>query len=88
MVSNARELHIHDFGAIEQPDGSYIDEYGTIHWFNEAGDTNRLDGPAIIHTDGSVFWYFNGVFYYSFKLWLNAVPIPDENKMILRLQYG
>ena len=37
-----------------------IDEYGTKIWRNKKGEVHRLDGPAVILTDGSQEWYENG----------------------------
>jgi Ni,Fe-hydrogenase I large subunit len=88
MVSNARDMHVTNFGAIEQSDGSYIDEDGEHLWYNEAGDYHREDGPASIHMDGDVYWYLNGLNFRTFESWLNAVNVSPENKMILKLQYA
>jgi len=37
-----------------------IDDTGTKHWYNKRGQLHRLDGPAIIFTDGAESWYKNG----------------------------
>jgi hypothetical protein len=37
-----------------------IDKHGNKIWRNEIGQFHRFDGPAVIYTDGSQFWYFNG----------------------------
>ena len=38
------------------------DEYGTIRWYNEAGQLHREGGPAIEWADGSKSWWLNGQF--------------------------
>jgi hypothetical protein len=63
-----------------------IDTYGTIRWYDADGHVHRLDGPAIIWTDGDVYWCLNGV-PYLFHQWLKRAPISDEDKMMLRLRY-
>jgi hypothetical protein len=88
MVSNARDMHVSNFGAIEQSDGSYIDEDGEHLWYNEAGDYHREDGPASIHSDGDIYWYLNGLNFSTFESWLNVVNVSPESKMILKLQYA
>ena len=75
--------------AVIQPNGSYLNKYGTINWFNNQGQYHRLDGPAIIYDDwnsGEISWYINGT-QYDFKEWLTLTPITDEQKLLLRLQY-
>ena len=76
--------------AVIQPNGSYINKYGTINWFNNQGQYHRLDGPAIIYDDwngGEICWYINNT-QYDFKEWLTLTPITDEQKLLLRLQYA
>ena len=36
-----------------------VDINGTRSWRNKQGQLHRTDGPAIIHADGSQFWYRN-----------------------------
>jgi hypothetical protein len=38
----------------------YIDEHSNKRWFNEDGNLNREDGPAIEYTNGDKCWYING----------------------------
>ena len=83
-----RNYDIDYLAAVEQADGSYLNEYGDITWYdNEEGRRHREDGPAVIRTNGKLFWYLNGV-YLPFKRWLLLTPISDEQKMLLRLQYA
>jgi hypothetical protein len=86
-----RDVAIVMSNAVEQADGSYINKYGRIAWYNDEGALHREDGPAIIHTGcGSrcrSHWWLYGI-NYSFNKWLIKVNKTDEEKMILRLQYG
>jgi hypothetical protein len=70
-----------------QPDGSYITSNGARVWYNEEGFYHREDGPACFYTDGSIDWAYNGS-RYTFNEWCVAANISDEDKMMLRLQYG
>jgi hypothetical protein len=74
------------FGAIEQPDGSYIDDNNRITWYNEKGKRHCDHGPAIKYKSGA-WWYIDGRIY-SFDDWCNKLNKTDEDKMLLRLQYG
>jgi len=83
-----KDKDIKHFDAVEQPDGSYIDEFGDILWYNKVGKRHREDGPAIIYDDGdSAEWYFHGT-PYPFNEWLSRTSSSDETKMLLRLQYA
>jgi len=90
-----RDHDILEFDAVLQPNGSYIDGDGTITWYNDKGDSHREDGPAIIYSapyliallNGSAFWSWHGN-EYTFKDWLKLTTITDEQKLLLRLQYG
>jgi hypothetical protein len=87
-MHNTREINISNFGAIEQSDGSYIDTYGDIAWYNKAGQYHREEGPAVIYASGRSYWYLNSKEYDSFDDWLIKANISDKSKMMLRLQYG
>jgi hypothetical protein len=73
--------------AVIQPNGSYLNQWGTINWFNELGQYHRIDGPAITYSTSRSCWYINGS-EYDFNEWLKLTPISDEQKLLLRLQYG
>jgi hypothetical protein len=75
------------FGAVKQSDGSYIDRAGAIKWYNNAGRYHKEDGPAVIYASGNIRWLLNDKVY-SFAEWLIELNKPDEDKMLLRLQYG
>mgnify|MGYP003651487052 FL=1 len=86
MLSH-RDRDIVDYDAVEQPDGSYIDEFGDIMRYNKVGKRHGEIGPAVIYYDGdSAEWYFHGRSC-SFDEWLKLSTISDEQKMMLRLQY-
>jgi hypothetical protein len=86
MTSN-RDYAIKYWRAVEQPDGSYLHKDGERFWYNSAGERHRDDGPAIVFTDGTFGWRLYGC-QYSLEDWLKLSTIPDEDKMMLRLQYA
>jgi len=86
-MRSTRDHAIKYFDAVEQSDGSYINRYGSIRWYNKEGETHREEGPAIICNDGRIFWYLNNIFY-TFADWLIKLNKTDEDKMILVLQYA
>ena len=82
-----KDFDINLYGAVEQPDGSWLHNDGDIFWYNELGQRHRKDGPAVIKSDGEIYWYFNGD-YYLFNEWCIVSNKTDEEKMLLRLQYA
>jgi hypothetical protein len=86
-MDSRRDVEIKHRGAVLQSDGSYLNKWGTISWFNEAGVYHRLDGPACIYTDGDVTWLLNDI-KYPFDQWCIKLNKTDEAKMLLRLSYG
>jgi hypothetical protein len=82
----SRDKDITLFAAKLQPDGSYINKYGHITWYNEKGQVHKEDGPAVIIYRGKSYWYING-YDYTFIEWLIKLNKPDEEAMLLRLQY-
>tara|TARA_B110000503_G_scaffold135395_1_gene215937 strand:+ start:1726 stop:1944 length:219 start_codon:yes stop_codon:yes gene_type:complete len=69
-------------------DNQHIDSLGTIRWYDNDGHVHREDGPAIIWPDGDMYWCLHDNHYNSFNKWLKLSPISDEQKLLLRLQYG
>ena len=77
------------------PCGQYHREDGpAIEWTN--GDKewwcrnkiHREDGPAVEYVNGSGYWYLHGEFY-SFDNWLKQTTgLTDEEKVMMKLQYG
>ena len=89
MDNSTRDYHIRKYGAVEQPDGSWLhNRDGEIYWYNENGDVHREDGPAIVYPSGDVEWYLYADECDTFEEWLEYTPISDEDKMMLRLRYG
>jgi len=60
---------------------------GTKDYWIANNKLHREDGPSIVYSDGSKYWYLNGN-YYSFKEWLEKTPLSNEEKIFLRLKYG
>jgi hypothetical protein len=86
-LCSSRTYAILDLEAVEQPDGSYIDRYDIISWYDYLGELHREDGPAVIAPNGKLGWWKHGNSY-ELEDWLNLTTISDEDKMLLRLQYG
>ena len=87
FIGSMRDELIERYGAIKQSDGTYVDEFGGVNWFNERGEWHRVDGPAVLHKEQGATWFFDGV-NFPFNEWCNIVGISEEYKMMLRLQYG
>jgi hypothetical protein len=83
-----RDTHIMFNYAVQQADGSYLHDDGDTVWYNRAGTAyHREDGPAVIRQCGIECWYYLGVEYH-FDFWCMLTNKTDEDKMMLRLQYG
>jgi hypothetical protein len=83
---NQRDFDILNYGMTPLTNGSWVSQYGTIKWYNEEGHTHKEDGPAVTHKTGEIYWFINGT-YCDFIDYLKLSPIPDEQKLLLRLQY-
>jgi hypothetical protein len=89
---SSKESDINDLLAVQQRDGSYIDKNNEITWYNDQEQMHREDGPALIYpvtgwnADG-VEWWLNDAFH-TFDEWCIALNKTDEDKMMLKLQYG
>lgn len=59
---------------------------GDILWYLN-GVLHSIDAPAVEWADGSREWWLNGRCY-AFKIWLDLTPLDDEQKLLLKLQYG
>jgi hypothetical protein len=74
------ENHRTDGPAIECADGG--------RFWCQYGSTHRTDGPAVEFADGYVEFRLRGR-YYTFEEWLEAnTEISDEEKVMMKLQYG
>jgi hypothetical protein len=56
-------------------------------WWYKYGLRHRDDGPAVERANGPKEWWLNNR-YLTFEKWLDKVDIPNENKVMMRLQYG
>jgi hypothetical protein len=83
-----RDFNIQNYESTEQPNGSYLNKWGEVHWYDTYGNLHREDGPAVIYANGDVYWFIGGIRMYSINEWFNNTCITDEDKMMLRLQYG
>jgi ribosomal protein L25 (general stress protein Ctc) len=69
------------------------DDGPAIEWANghkewwQHGKCHRDDGPAVIYADGDKSWYLNGK-YFTFDKWLDEVKMSNEDKVMMKLQYG
>jgi hypothetical protein len=53
-----------------------------------AGELHSIDGPTVEWRDGAYGWYLNGT-YYELDDWLIAnTEISEEDKVMMKLQYG
>jgi hypothetical protein len=82
----SRDYAIKHFGAWQQPNGSYVNKWGTNSWYNEEGQVHKEDGPALTYISTNVSWWVNNK-RYNFNDWCNHLNISDEQKLLLRLQY-
>ena len=80
------KIDIHRYDPKVQLNGSYIFSDGAQRWYNSMGQCHREDGPAIILIDGHTSWCLDGT-YYPFNRWLLLTTIPEEQKLLIRLQY-
>ena len=66
-----------------------LDESGSKIWYNEDKQHHREDGPAIIHPDGTKFWYINGkchrlngpaaIYHWGYQSWwVNGIEYTEE----------
>jgi hypothetical protein len=75
-------------GNIHRTDGPAVEwANGTKEWAIDGGN-HRTDGPSVEWANGSLTWHLDG-YELSFDEWLDANgEIPDEEKVMLKLQYG
>ena len=65
-----------------------IDEDGDAVWRLPNRKIHRTDGPAVEYENGTKQWRLHGK-YLLFDQWLEAnTEISDEEKVMLKLQYG
>ena len=74
------DYHREDGPAAEWADG---DKYW---WLNDR--IHRVDGPAIESENGNKEWWLHGS-HYTFDEWLDQNhELTDEEKVMMKLQYG
>jgi hypothetical protein len=89
-TGSTRDRDMRLFRAEEQSDGSYKTFSGNIRWYNAEGQLHREDGPAVLYSAynrDKINWWVKDV-KYSFDEWCIEMNKTDEEKMLLRLQYG
>jgi hypothetical protein len=78
-----KDLH----GNFHRLDGpAAITVEGSQFWFIH-GERHRTDGPASMYTNGDNYWWLDGI-PYPFDIWLALTPLDEEQKLLLKLQYG
>ena len=81
----------HDLSVLLAPIATYTistDSYGTIIYRDEKNNRHRLDGPAVIWSDGIEWWYVHGKPYTNFKDFQKAANLTDNQITILKLKYS
>ena len=79
--------HINEALPRRIPDGQWIDANGNEVWVKD-GKWHREDGPAVTFPDSRHCWMLHGKFY-NFGVWLEVNDkITDEQKVMLKLEYG
>jgi hypothetical protein len=63
-----------------------IDSNGTQTWYVN-NRLHRVDGPAMICTDGVQQWYIRGNYMWSPKVYQEAAKLSDEEMSFLLLKY-
>jgi hypothetical protein len=73
------KFHRDDGPAVEYADGDKF-------WYQH-DKRHRYDGPAVEHADGTNEWWLNDELL-TFEEWLDKVNMSDEDKVMMKLQYG
>jgi hypothetical protein len=75
-------------GRFHREDGPAVEyDDGTKFWYLN-DKLHRTDGPAIEYADGASEWWLYGE-RLSFDSWIEiTIGITDEEKVMLKLQYG
>ena len=73
---------------VDMQPGMSIDSFGAKVWRLPNRNIHREDGPAVEYTDGDVEWRLDGSSM-SFDKWLaKTTGLTDEEKVMMKLQYG
>jgi hypothetical protein len=86
-MDSSRTYAINECGAVLLQNGSYLTNENITVWFNDKGEYHRENGPAVIYKNNHSLWFNHGV-PLLFKNWLIQSNTTDEQKLLLRLQYG
>jgi hypothetical protein len=70
----------------ERKHGQIVNAEGDNFWYQH-GEFHRDDGPAIIYANGHKSWWLNNE-RFTFERWLDEVDISEEQKVMIKLQYG
>lgn len=49
---------------------------------------HRADGPAVVYLNGDIQWWFKDQMFPNFKDWCCCANITDEERLMIKLQYG
>jgi hypothetical protein len=86
-VENSNKFWRDSTDVLHRDDGPaiiYIN--GHKEWWQH-GKRHRDDGPAVVYASGHQRWYLYDQ-RLSFDGWLNKVDMSDEDKVMMKLQYG
>jgi hypothetical protein len=75
------------YGAVLQEDGSYLDMFETVIWYNEKGMLHNELGPALVTHDGICEWWINGL-EYTFDEWFTKMDKNSHDYTQLIYMYG
>lgn len=73
-------------GRLHCDDGPALISSAVSTWYQH-GKRHREDGPAYEWDDGRVQWWLNDM-EYRFDSWLNSVDLSDEDRTLLKLEWG
>lgn len=65
-----------------------IDNIGTKCWFNMERELHRNDGPAVIRSDGRLFWYLENCLYKDNQSFQQDANLSDEQMAAIVVKYG
>jgi hypothetical protein len=74
-------------GKVHRDDGPAYENTDGHKWWFQHGNCHRDDGPAIRWADGTNEWWLNHT-ELTFDKWLNKVDMSDEDKVMMKLEYG
>jgi hypothetical protein len=74
-------------GKVHRDDGPAVEYANGYNAWYQHGNCHRDDGPAMEWVSGRKFWYLNNK-HLTFDEWLPKVKMSDEDKVMMKLQYG